>query len=122
MYKRVLPRDAFNDANLLKCIGRLTMLIEDGFIPWLSYEYDGEAFNIHKDDSDGSIYVANIRFFKTMPGGDKIEMLHFRPLNSQDNWPLILTVDGWDYYDVFSDKGEFILVMSSDGTLVEYEV
>jgi hypothetical protein len=26
---RVLPRDAFNDANLLKCIGQLVLLIED---------------------------------------------------------------------------------------------
>ncbi len=30
-YHRVLPRDAFNEAKLLKCIGKLTLLIEDKY-------------------------------------------------------------------------------------------
>ncbi len=40
-YHRVLPRDLFNDANLLKCMGRLIMLIDDLRMENVSYTYHG---------------------------------------------------------------------------------
>lgn len=100
---RVLPRDAFNDANLLKCIAQLTMLIEDGAkeVEGLSFEYDGEPFDIQQDPADGSTYVTNIRFFV----GKKQAYMR-RALNSRDAWPLIMTIGLDDEYYVFSSKGE----------------
>ncbi len=35
-YMRILPRDAFNEANFLKCLAKLTMDIEDGLLPFLT--------------------------------------------------------------------------------------
>lgn len=101
---RVLPRDAFNDANLLKCIGKLTMLIEDGALDWLRYSYNGEPFDIQQDPSSGSTYVSNI-FFHTQKGEP---VAHVRPLNSREAWPLILLHGGNEYY-AFSESGEFLL-------------
>lgn len=100
--KRVLPRDAFNDGNLLKCIGQLTLLIEDGKIDGLTYEYDGEPFDIRMDESDGSTYVANLTFMTetgwTIP--------HRRNLNSRHRFPIIFVIDGEDYYPL-NENGKF---------------
>lgn len=104
---RVLPRDAFNDASLLKCIGKLTMLIEDGFLD-LKYEYDGEPFDIRQDESDGSTFVRNITFYLTDADGRNSRLVgHKRPMNSRDNWPLMLYFDGDEYY-AFNEKGEYM--------------
>ncbi len=43
-YTRVIPRDLFNEAKLLKCIGRLVLLIHDGDHNNISFEHDGEPF------------------------------------------------------------------------------
>lgn len=99
---RVLPRDAFNDASLLKCIGQLTLLIEDGKID-LSFEYDGEPFDIVQDDSDGSTSVRNIQFFTV----DGMPVRHARPMNSRSPWPLMLYCDDVEYY-AFDDKGTYL--------------
>lgn len=32
-YQRVIPRDLFNEAKLLKCLGRLSLFIHDGKSP-----------------------------------------------------------------------------------------
>ena len=99
---RVLPRDAFNDASLLKCIGQLTLLIEDDKIN-LSYEYDGKPFDIVQDESDGSTFVRNISFY-TQSGKP---LRHSRPLNSRHTWPLHLFL-GDDVYYAFTEKGQFM--------------
>lgn len=99
---RVLPRDAFNDANLLKCVGKITLLIEDGIIK-LTYEYDGKPFDIQQDESDGSTYIANVSFFT--PSGKPLQ--HRRPLNSRARWPLELIL-GDDVYYAFTEMGKFM--------------
>jgi hypothetical protein len=102
-YKRVLPRDLFNEAKLLKCVGKLTLLIEDGFIPNMSYHYDGDPFDIHQVKADGSIFIGNISVFKNGAEGGTIDV--FTPLNSKAPWPLIGVLD--DYaFRVFDDNGE----------------
>lgn len=100
--RRVLPRDAFNDANLLKCIGQLTLLIEDKHpsVDGLSYHYDGEPFDILQDETDGSTYVANVQF-----RANKKQVYMRRPLNSRDVWPLVAMVGRDDEYYVFDAKG-----------------
>lgn len=101
---RVLPRDAFNDANLLKCIGQLTMLIEDKAtcVEGLYFSYDSKPFDIQQDESDGSTYVANIAF---NVNGKNVLMR--RPMNSREAWPLMMCLEGEDYY-VFSEKGKIM--------------
>lgn len=67
-YKRVLPRDLFNESKLLKVLGHLTMWIEDGY-DWMdgvSYVYDDQAsdqFICGQDQSDGSFFCENIKFY-----------------------------------------------------------
>lgn len=101
-YKRVLPRDAFNEAKLLKCIGKLTLLIEDGMLPAWHYHYDGDPFNIVQNEADGSIYVANITFWR-----NKKEVNVFTPLNSKEVWPALFREDGDEYY-LFSESGKYM--------------
>ena len=101
-YKRVLPRDAFNEAKLLKCVGKLTMMIEDGELPAWQYHYDGDAFNIVQDDSEGSISVANITFWR-----NKKQVCVFTPLNSKAAWPAFFR-DGDDDYYLFSEAGQYM--------------
>jgi hypothetical protein len=82
-YIRVLPRDAFNESKLLKCVGRLVLLIEDRKAPGWSYDFDGEPFQIEQDQNDGSIYVRNIQFIRN---GDPVALSS--GLNSRAPWPL----------------------------------
>ena len=101
-YKRVLPRDAFNEAKLLKCIGKLTMMIEDGELPAWHYHYDGDALNIVQDESDGSISVANITFWR-----NKKQVHVMTPLNSKDIWPAIMMDNDEEYY-LFGENGNYM--------------
>ena len=62
MYKRVLPRDLFNEAKLLKCLGRLCLLIEDDMCK-LEYDHDdefAEGFVIGQLQECGGIYPLNL--------------------------------------------------------------
>lgn len=103
-YNRVLPRDLFNEANLLKCIGKLVLMIEDGLIQDLIYHHDGGPFVICQNEASGALYVANVEFFSK--GGHKIDLQ--RPLNSRDHWPLYLNLDD-DAHEVFNDAGELLI-------------
>lgn len=110
-YERALPGDAFNEANLLKCIGRLTLLIEDGLLPGLIYDYYGGPFEIEQNPSDGSLSISNIEFYLTDPDtpNDKnknlLPIFFYRSLNSRDNWPLF---EKETHEPVFDSEGNFI--------------
>lgn len=101
-YQRTLPRDLFNEANLLKCLGRLWMLLEDYAPPGFQMVFDwpNRGFQIEQDPSDGSIYCTNI---KVRNGAGKW-VTPFRPLNSRDQWPLYIQ-DGDDEIQVFEEDG-----------------
>ena len=103
-YIRVVPRDLFNEASLLKCVGKVVLMIEDGMIPWLSYRYDGEAFNVMQNVSSGGIYIANIEFF-----ANNKTLSHERPLNSRKAWPLYFETEENSYSVFDEDNGDFIL-------------
>ncbi len=91
-YRRVIPRDLFNEANLLKCLGRLWLCLDqvrdhsatlgthNGYDPG---DHDGEPFAIVQNEDDGSISVANFPF--TVRG---TRFFLSRPLNSREPWPL----------------------------------
>ena len=105
-YTRVIPRDLFNEANLLKCLGHLYIMLESQ--PPGQAQFDVEdlpAFEIEQDESDGSIHVANLPF---SVGARKARLS--RPLNSRADWPLYLSLpDDPDFepFPVFEKTGFF---------------
>ena len=104
-YKRVLPRDLFNEAKLLKCIGKISLLIHDNKIKGLNLSYENnEEFKILQNVSDGSLYIDNIDFSDNQ--GDRVEFSC--GLNARNNWPLEMFYQG-EYYLPLNEKGEYQL-------------
>jgi len=100
---RVLPRDAFNDANLLKCIGQLTLLIGEALLKNWQFEYDGEPFDIQQDESSGNTSISNIAFtYKEQP------VAVFRPINAREPWPLYVELETGDVEPIFDYQGNVI--------------
>lgn len=104
-YRRVIPRDLFNEANFLKCLGGVYIQLESQDWPHVSFEYDEESekpFYVYQWQDDGSLVCDNIRLFVR---GEFITL--YRPLNSRQPWPLHFTdledIEG----QVFNDDGTF---------------
>jgi hypothetical protein len=100
-YDRVIPRDLFNEAKLLKCIGRLCLLIHDGKTPIpITFDHDGGEFRISMTN-DGSLIITNIEFsINNQP-------YYFKTTyNSKSNYPLYMEYEDVDYL-VFDESGEF---------------
>lgn len=104
-HRRVIPRDFFNEANLLKCLGKLEIFIMENpgnrFLQMHS-EHDGEAFEIKQDRSDGSIYVSNYKLFIK---GERA--FPFITYNSREKWPLQIKYKD-SYYYCFDEEGNFM--------------
>lgn len=104
-YARVIPRDLFNEADLLKCLGRLWILLDEtrghnARLGDAEGEHDGAPFEIVQDESDGSLYVANVPF--------RIGCYEYtltRPLNARAPWPLYIHRD-FDDIRVFDEDGK----------------
>lgn len=105
-YVRVLPRDLFNEADLLKCLGRLWILLDsnrrhDAQI----VEEEVDAFDIVQDENSGAIEVRNLTF--TIRG---VKHRLVRPLNSRSAWPLWVEAESpesdFDAVLVFNEKGD----------------
>ncbi|KVP16903.1 hypothetical protein [Burkholderia ubonensis] len=101
-YRRVIPRDLFNEANLLKCYGRIYINLETADVQDVELEHDGGAFDVQQDIGSGGLYVANV----TLKVRGKACRL-YRPLNSRDTWPLFLIDEHEEEIPVFSDDGSF---------------
>lgn len=104
-YVRVIPRDLFNEADLLKCLGHLYILLETNPSKAKFDVDDLPVFDIQQDENDGSIYVANLPF---SADGRKIHLS--RPLNARARWPLYLSLpDDPDFeaIRVFEENGVF---------------
>lgn len=97
-YLRVIPRDLFNEASLLKCLGRLWIETER-YQPKVTFEHDGMAFDVWQDE-DGNLSIRNMEVFIN---GTPHHVQ--RPLNSREPWPLYLNT-GEDYIPVFTDDGQ----------------
>lgn len=105
-YLRVIPRDLFNEADLLKCLGRLWVLLDEtrghnATLGDAQSEHDGTPFQIEQDESDGSIYCVNVTFRIA-----RREYTLFRPLNARAAWPLFIHHDFEDIR-VFDEDGKF---------------
>jgi hypothetical protein len=100
-YTRVIPRDLFNEAKLLKCLGQLALLIRDGKAPeFLTVdEPDGDGFVIEQNPGDGALYCANLTF---RANGRQLPL--YAAYNSKDPYPLLCDIDG-EETAVFYDDG-----------------
>ena|ERR1700760_1079310 len=85
-YERTLPRDLFNEADLLKCYGRLWILLQgrDGETGFLEETVD--QFVIGQDEGSGDTTVENLTF---RIAGRAYGL--YRPLNARSPWPLWLS-------------------------------
>lgn len=104
-YKRVLPRDYFNESKLLKCLGHLALQIlndrdKANGIEIEIFDNDGAPFNIQLSEC-GHLYEI---YHPIKVGGEIVRMM--TPYNSKANFPLICE-HGIENYDVFTDQGEF---------------
>lgn len=97
-YMRVIPRDLFNEASLLKCLGRLYLVTENLAAVRLVHN-ERQPFDVVQDDADGSICCINVGI---VINGKSYS--HSRPLNSRDDWPLYISRDD-DEWPVFDDYG-----------------
>lgn len=101
-YQRVIPRDLFNEGNLLKCLGQLYLNLEVLNLEGVVMDhYEGEGFEICRTQ-DGDLYVGNIVLhIRDVP------YTFLRPLNSRRSYPgYILKLDQ-DRLDVFNEDGTF---------------
>jgi hypothetical protein len=121
MYKRVMPRDGFNEAKYIKSLSRLVMLIEDELCT-LTYVFDqihatyidlpfGErqgpaGFILDQRNSDGGLECKNLKFYKNavLHAGHEVEM-HSVP-NGRSPFNLLAATDDGGEVQVFADDGE----------------
>lgn len=102
-YIRVIPRDFFNEAKLLKCMGLLSLKILDNKIPIpMRIDEPGQPFNVIQAESDGSLLVEN--YSLTING--RYYTLS-TPYNSKDNYPLEITTHESEDIRVFDEDGIF---------------
>ena len=102
-YQRVIPRDFFNEAKLLKCMGQLSLKILDCQLPEgikIEIEETGEPFEIHLTD-DGRLFVSN---YQTSINDTYISLS--TTYNSKYNYPLICFHDDVELL-VFDEFGNF---------------
>jgi hypothetical protein len=105
-YRRVIPRDLFNEAKLLKCLGKLSLLIHEQMIDGLNVNHEDElnGFKFSQCTGSGFITVSNLHFFDN--NGTPIYCYH--PLNCKDKWPMqIEYLD--EIYWPFNEQGEYQL-------------
>lgn len=102
-YKRVVPRDLFNEAKLLKCLGKISVSILDNKLHGLKevHENSSEGFEILQNE-DGDIMCNNYYILK-----DNKLIYLFTKLNSRLNWPLCTMNDDGDVIYCFEDDGSF---------------
>lgn len=103
-YRRVIPRDLFNEAKLLKCLGQLALHIHDGAkkLPLvLAHDEPESGFRIDQNRSDASLYCENLE----LTCGFRLVGLRL-PYNSRDAYPLQFWADDIEGR-VFDEAGEF---------------
>lgn len=103
-HNRVIPRDFFNEAKLLKCMGLLSLKILDNMIPdglKIEISESGEPFDIRLLN-DGSLTVINYPVIIN----DKLSVTLKTTYNSKVKYPLLCEYN-YIEYEVFDDNGNF---------------
>jgi hypothetical protein len=100
-YYRVIPRDLFNEAKLLKCLGQLSLIAHDYPGKGIKMELSGEeeGFRIEQDESSGALYCSNLECFVA---GRLIGLRG--PYNNKAAFPLQFVIDD-DEGRVFNEDG-----------------
>lgn len=102
-YQRVIPRDLFNEANLLKCYGQLYIATEGNPRARFTEEFP-DSFDVVQRADDGFLLIENLPF--------RIGIYNYnlvRPLNSRESWPLYAERIGdpdWESIAVFDESGK----------------
>ena len=103
-YQRVIPRDFFNEAKLLKCMGVLQLYIDANNTPegiTIEIKETGAPFIIEKDETSGDIYITN---YECKVNGN---IVRFESnLNSKAEYPLSCYFQD-SIFSVFTDLGDF---------------
>lgn len=101
-YIRVIPRDLFNEASLLKCLGRLWIWLDSNRGHRARFVEEAvDRFDVRQCEADGSLTVVNLSF--TVAGH---EYPLRRPLNSREPFPLYIEDREGDEISVFTDDGD----------------
>jgi hypothetical protein len=104
-YQRVIPRDLFNEAKLLKCLGQLSLILHDGVgvrWPLELTQLDEHSFDIDQRDSDGGLVCNSLRL--TLKG-ETVTL--YTAYNSKGSYPLIFEDDATgETGSVFTDDGK----------------
>ena len=98
-YTRVSPRDLFNEAKLLKCLGQLALHIHDAKCPGVTFKDSGSPFKIGLHDAGYLTAGAGIKF--SISGEPLWLGISY---NSRAPFPLICMVD-WEEIEVFNEDG-----------------
>lgn len=105
-YPLVLPRDFFNQAKMLKCLGRLSLKVLDGDLHQFCVqdEIAGDGLNFEiEQSSDGYLVCVNYSFF--IDPEQPITLCS--PYNSKDNFPLLFDKGRGNLERVMDEEGEF---------------
>jgi len=100
-YQKVIPRDFFNEAKLLKCLGQLSLLLHNRELVEDADEglSDHEFFQVRLRE-DGFLYCANYSFYVA-----DVEIDLYIPYNSMDSYPLLFEDSSCRINSVFKDDG-----------------
>jgi hypothetical protein len=100
-YRRVAPRDMFNEAVLLKCLGKLIVRILAREVTGLRFYDSGAPFQVGLHDAGYLVLASGSFVFR----GRDILWLG-TPYNAKAPWPLVCHHGGADI-PVFEDDGAF---------------
>jgi hypothetical protein len=105
-YIRVIPRDLFNEAKLLKCLAQLSLLIHDGVnIRWnltLNHDKPENGFEIDLDQANLWLFCQNLKLLLN----EKQRIPLFTPYNSKEPYPLFTLDQNENFIDVLTTKGQ----------------
>lgn len=105
-YQRVFPRDLFNESKLLKCLGRISLYIHDGFLNGLIMD-DSECQHdilIDQNQNTGNLYVTNLHFSDRQG----IPIYFSISYNSKENWPLLMGYRDEEYF-ILDEEGNLTM-------------
>lgn len=104
-YTRIIPRDFFNEAKLLKCLGRLSLFV-------LDKKKNAESILINEVLLEPGFKVVltdcghlKVENFITTIKGERYSF--YTPYNSKRNYPLLTTTPTGEEIKVFDEEGDF---------------
>ena len=105
-FYRVIPRDLFNEAKLLKSLGRLCLLIHEGLADPLEVDLEDPetGFQVELSPTYGTLFVSNLHIWPRHATAS-----FFTHYNDKAPWPLWVTVsvdDRETTVEVFTEDGE----------------